>query len=100
LISHIFIHRITSGPTPIVPVLRQVLQDKKKEIEERKLLILLATDGAPTDDQGHVKVDELRRVLKYERIPTNRIPVTIIACTGKYQTFLFDFPSSEMNAFF
>ncbi len=99
MISHIFIHRIPSGPTPIVPVLRQILQDKKKEIEERKLLILLATDGAPTDYQGHVKVDELRRVLKYERIPTDRIPVTIIACTGKYQTFQFDLPSREMNAF-
>ncbi len=99
MISHVFIHRIPSGPTPIVPVLRQILQDKKKEIEERKLLILLATDGAPTDDQGHVKVDELRRVLKYERIPTDRIPVTIIACTGKYESFQFDLPSREMNAF-
>jgi len=82
-----------------VPVLRQVLQDKHKEIEERKLLILLATDGVPTDYQGHTKIDELRRVLKYERMPTDRIPVTIIACTGKYQTFQFDLTSREMNAF-
>ncbi len=74
-----------------MPVLRQVLQDKKKEIEERKLLILLATDGVPTDDQGHAKVDELRRVLKHERIPTDRIPVTIIACTGKYLSFSIRF---------
>ena len=42
-----------SGPTPIVPVLRRVLRDKQHEIEERKLLILLATDGVPTDNQGH-----------------------------------------------
>ncbi|CAF0937588.1 unnamed protein product, partial [Didymodactylos carnosus] len=29
-----------AGPTPIVPILRKVLQDKQAEIEERKLLIL------------------------------------------------------------
>jgi hypothetical protein len=62
--------------------MRQVLREKKNEIEERKLLILLATDGAPTDDQGHLKIDELRHVLEHERKPKDRIPVTIIACTG------------------
>jgi hypothetical protein len=55
-------------------------------MEERKLLVLIATDGAPTDDDGHLRIDELRRVLKHERKPTNRIPVTIIACTGEYQS--------------
>ncbi|CAF1386621.1 unnamed protein product [Adineta ricciae] len=69
------------GPTPIVSVLRQVLRDKEKQIAERKLLVLLATDGVPTDKQGHANIDELRRVLKYERSSTERIPVTIIACT-------------------
>ena len=29
--------------------------------------------------------DAFEYVLKHERKPTNRIPVTIIACTGKYQ---------------
>ncbi|CAF4710815.1 unnamed protein product [Rotaria sp. Silwood2] len=57
---------IISGPTPIVRVLRQVLKDKRNEIQQRKLLILLATDGVPTDDN-------------------DRIPVTIIACTGNYK---------------
>ncbi|UJR20797.1 hypothetical protein I4U23_023910 [Adineta vaga] len=69
------------GPTPIVRVLRQVLHDKQKQIAERKLLILLATDGVPTDDRGQANIDELRRVLAYERSSTERIPVTIIACT-------------------
>ncbi|CAF1135548.1 unnamed protein product, partial [Didymodactylos carnosus] len=32
-----------AGPTPIVPILRQVLRDKQAEIQERKLLILIAT---------------------------------------------------------
>jgi len=65
--------------------LRQVLHDKKREIDAGKLLILLATDGAPTDDQGHLKVDQLRHVLQHERNFENSIPVTIIACTGEYQ---------------
>jgi Mg-chelatase subunit ChlD len=77
--------KITLGPTPIVRVLRQVLREKTKEIEERNVLVLIATDGAPTDDQGNLKIDELRKVLKYERQSTQKIPVTIIACTGKYQ---------------
>jgi len=70
--------------------MRQILQDKKNEIKERKLLILLATDGEPTDDEGHLKIDELRYVLEYERKPKDRIPVTIIACTGEFQRFRFN----------
>ncbi|UJR31197.1 hypothetical protein I4U23_018702 [Adineta vaga] len=70
-----------AGPTPIVPVFRRVLRDKQHEIEERKLLILLATDGVPTDNQGHRDIRSFEYVLKHERKPTDRIPVTIIACT-------------------
>ncbi|CAF2980196.1 unnamed protein product [Rotaria sp. Silwood2] len=72
---------IISGPTPIVRVLRQVLKDKRNEIQQRKLLILLATDGVPTDDNGQPRIDGLRQFLLYERKPIDRIPVTIIACT-------------------
>ncbi|CAF3845419.1 unnamed protein product [Rotaria sp. Silwood1] len=72
-----------SGPTPIVPIFRRVLRDKQHEIEERKLLILLATDGVPTDDQGNRDIRSFKHVLKHERKPTNHIPVTIIACTDE-----------------
>ncbi|CAF1413157.1 unnamed protein product [Rotaria sordida] len=46
-----------AGSTPIVRMLRQVLQEKQLEIQERKLLILITTDGVPTDDGGqqHIK---------------------------------------------
>lgn len=57
---------------------------RKKEIETRKLLILLATDGSPTDDEGIAQADELRYVLEHERTPIDQIPVTIIACTGEF----------------
>ncbi|CAF4883099.1 unnamed protein product, partial [Rotaria socialis] len=33
------------GATPVVRVFRQILRDKKAQIQERNLLILLATDG-------------------------------------------------------
>ncbi|CAF3830554.1 unnamed protein product [Rotaria sp. Silwood1] len=72
-----------SGPTPIVPIFQRVLRDKQHEIEERKLLILLATDGVPTDDQGNRDIRSFKHVLKHERKPTNHIPVTIIACTDE-----------------
>lgn len=73
----------SEGPTPIVPTLRRVLRDKRHEIEERKLLILLATDGVPTDSQGHRDIRSFEYVLKNERKPYDRIPVTVIACTGQ-----------------
>ena len=66
-----------------MPVFRQVLQDKRHLIQERKLLILLATDGVPTDKEGRPDIRTLERVLKNERRPTSQIPVTIIACTGR-----------------
>ena len=79
------------GPTPIVPILRRVLRDKQHQIEERKLLILLATDGVPTDNQGHRDIRSFEYVLKHERKPPNRIPVTIIACTGRRRIVKIDF---------
>ncbi len=66
-----------------MPVFRQVLKDKAHQIHERKLLILLATDGVPTDEQGRPDTRTLESVLRNERVPTSQIPVTIIACTGK-----------------
>ncbi|UJR11808.1 hypothetical protein I4U23_015988 [Adineta vaga] len=70
-----------SGSTPIVPVLRRVLRDKHQQINERKLLILLATDGVPTDNHERPDINTLKQVLTRERIPVDRVPVTIIACT-------------------
>lgn len=44
---------------------------------------MIATDGAPTDDDGHLQINELYRTLKNERGADHPVPVTIIACTGK-----------------
>ncbi|CAF4173672.1 unnamed protein product [Adineta steineri] len=77
------------NPTPIARTLRTVFQDKKKEIEEGRLLILLATDGEPTDDYGNVKIDELRRTLKKGRKPPKRVPISIIACTDDKASMVY-----------
>lgn len=69
------------GATPLVSTLRRVLQDKKDKINTRKLLIIIATDGEPTDVHGRVTIEEFRHVLQYERIPIKNVPVTIMACT-------------------
>ncbi|CAF3005535.1 unnamed protein product [Rotaria sp. Silwood2] len=69
------------GPTPILRVLQHVLREKQLEIQERKLLILIATDGVPTNEVGQQDTKSLEHALRHERNPINRIPVTIIACT-------------------
>jgi hypothetical protein len=76
---------IILGPTPIVRILRQVLQEKQLEIQERKLLVLIATDGVPTNDNGQQDIKPLEHALRHERHPINRIPVTIIACTDDHE---------------
>mgnify|MGYP002394071939 FL=1 len=70
-----------NGLTPITRVLRQILQEKRSVVQERKLLIIIATDGEPTDDYGIIDIDILERILKTERKPADRIPITFCACT-------------------
>jgi hypothetical protein len=82
-----------------VRVLRQILYEKKQQIQERKLLVLIATDGVPTDDDGYQNIEEFRHVLKNERNPIDRIPVTIMACTGEYQNSKFESNDKRENIF-
>lgn len=69
------------GPTPIVRILRYVLQEKELVAQERKLLILIATDGVPTNEHGKQDIKSFEYVLRHERRPIHHMPVTIIACT-------------------
>ncbi|KAJ3214634.1 hypothetical protein HDU81_001656, partial [Chytriomyces hyalinus] len=71
------------GYTPTARVLRQVLDDRrrKKESESaKKVLVLIATDGAPTNDTGDDDIDGLKRVLTTKERPGN-VPVVFLACT-------------------
>jgi len=74
-------HEPPSGGTPISAVLRQVLKDKKQKAKEQKLLIIIATDGLATNDNGDVDMDTLEKILKNERIPKDRIYNTFLMCT-------------------
>lgn len=74
----------------MVPALRQVLKEKRNQIYERNLLILIATDGIPTDERERTDIRTLEQVLRNERNPANRIPVTFIICTGKTFSLIID----------
>lgn len=82
--------QLPSGPTPISRVLRYVLDLKRPHVHDRKLLILIATDGLPTDDYGKDDLLGLEKVLRYERQPSiDRIFVTFIACTNDLQAVAY-----------
>lgn len=79
--------RLPNGPTPITRVLNEVLHMKRSQIQERKLLILIATDGLPTNDNGQNDLIQLENVLRNERYPSiDRIYITFIACTDDLQS--------------
>jgi hypothetical protein len=71
------------GYTPIPRVLNQIMQDKAAIIREKKMLVLIATDGQPTNDVGDDATKEFFRCLKTR--PAN-VHVSIIACTDDDST--------------
>jgi hypothetical protein len=82
--------RSPQGPTPISRVLSYVLDLRRSQVHDRKLLILIATDGVPTDANGQDDLAGLEKVLRYERYPSiERIFVTFIACTNDLQTVAY-----------
>ena len=70
------------GNTPLTRCLKLAIESNRHELNERKLLILLFTDGCPTSDNLTTKdsIGEFKQILK-GRNPMNRIFVTIVACT-------------------
>lgn len=48
-------------------------------------MIIIATDGQPTDQFGSTDIDGLERVLKYERKEPERALITFCACTDDDQ---------------
>ena len=69
------------GSTPLTKSFNLALDNNRNELNERKLLILIFTDGSPTSNENTKDpIREFKHALKY-RQPINRIFVTIIACT-------------------
>ncbi|CAF0790949.1 unnamed protein product [Adineta ricciae] len=76
-----------NGPTPLTQVLRDVLTLKRAHILDRKLLLLIATDGLPTNDRGQSDLMALEKLLRHERDPfVDRIYIAFIACTNDLQS--------------
>lgn len=67
-----------AGYTPITKTLNQIFRDKADIIREKKMLVLIATDGEPTTENGDTATSEFFTCLK-TRHPN--IHVSIIACT-------------------
>lgn len=69
-----------SGYTPIYNALKKVIDSNIKLLSEKKLLIVLATDGEPTDEFGHTVG---QKDLIYDLLMSRheKIYVSIFACT-------------------
>ena len=67
-----------NGYTPLVFALDRIFKEKEMQIKEKKLLLIIATDGQPTDNQGNINIIDFLNKLKNR--PKN-IFVSIMACT-------------------
>ena len=66
------------GFTPLARAFQGVLAARRAAGAERNLLLLIATDGQPTDDGGSVRIPEFLRVLAAKE---RNVFVQIMACT-------------------
>jgi hypothetical protein len=69
-------------PNGVTPLLGDSIENNRHELNERKLLVIIFTDGWPTLQHGSSKcpIRDFKKTLK-DRNPMNRIFVTIVACT-------------------
>ena len=57
------------GGTPLTKCFKLALDSNKEEISERKLLVIIFTDGCPTSDEKELETDpinEFKRILQSE----------------------------------
>ncbi|RMZ97569.1 von willebrand factor [Brachionus plicatilis] len=74
------------GYTPLTKTLNQVLNDNAQIVSyEKKLLVIIVTDGEPTDQSGKIDIDGFHKCL-LSRKPKDRIFTNIIACTDEQES--------------
>lgn len=74
------------GYTPLTKTLNQVLLDNANIVSyEKKLLIIIVTDGEPTDQTGEIDIEGFKKCL-LSRKPKERIFTNIIACTDEEES--------------
>lgn len=71
-------HPPPNGFTPLVRTIKAIFEEKAHILKERKMLLIIATDGAPTDDSGY---DQTKQFLALLRDRPKNVFVSIIACT-------------------
>ena len=81
-IKQFFVNKPTGG-TPIVATLRKIYNHKI----DHKRLVVLATDGCPTNSAGNSDIASFKNVLRNER--GSRDYMTIIACTDDDSTMAY-----------
>ena len=81
-----FVHQPPQGFTPLTRALRHVLEVSREALRERKLLIVIATDGQPTDDNGNVDIASFLNLLRAK--PANCF-VQIMACTDDEESVAY-----------
>lgn len=74
-----------NGYTPISRTLNTIFKDNEN-LRERKLLLVLVTDGEPTDDNGRGDIKGFRDMLKYS---PKFVYTTIVSCTDEEETMRY-----------
>jgi hypothetical protein len=69
---------IPNGATPLVRTVKAIFEEKAQLLKERKMLLIIATDGVPTDDAGN---EQTKQFLALLRDRPKNVFVSIIACT-------------------
>ena len=76
-----YFHNTPQGYTPLRETFNSVINDNIQATKESKLLVVIITDGEPTDTNGtKSEVKEFKKCLK-NRHPIDNIFVSIVACT-------------------
>lgn len=69
------------GHTSLASVLKKIFQTGRERLKRnKKLLVLVATDGEPTDKYGQPNIRELKRVMTHER-EVETTYVSFLVCT-------------------
>lgn len=71
-----------TGFTPLSKAFRYILSTKRATLGEKKLLVLIFTDGQPTDDHGRTDISTFLNDLATK--PPN-VHVQVVACTDDEQ---------------
>ena len=78
--------KLPSDYTPLVPVLRKLFQSAlARENRDKKLLVLVATDGDPTDENGDSTVEEFLQLMTHGRNARTTY-VSFLLCTDDAET--------------